>query len=802
VATYNGNSNNSSVTSGASLEPVSITPATPAINTTQQPATATVGTLIADTATVTGGYFPTGTVTFELYSNAMASGTPLYTDSNVPLVSGVATSTGYTATATGTDYWVAAYNGNTNNKAVSSPATSEPVTITQVTPTINTSQQPASAAVGSSIADKATVSGGYSPTGTVTFDLYNNSAGTGTPLFANTETISGGTATSTGYTAAVAGTDYWVATYNGDTNNKAVSSPATSEPVIITPASPSITTAPGGPVQLGDITISGTKYLDLTGNGFSSDDTPQGGVTIDLYEESNGSAGLQTGSGGDKLVGTTTTASNGTYSFMVDSAGTYYVAESVPTGYIQTGGGPNGTAGCTYYTIMATSNHSYGGYNFDDYLIPTCAPTCVSYTVTTPSHSTKTVTDLSGNTQQGDTVTATFTVSAGMTDQLTLVSYYAPGSTYSDATAYQQVIYQQATGTFAPGTHTLTVTIPCDYYQIDFVCGPAINELEPNQNNDVYGPDSANILYHAEGRFISSDNDGTTMPSLAAPPAPDVPALTVSSSGATLSDSATLSSGMNPTGTITFTLYSPSNVLVYTDAVTITANGTYTTSMGSNPGGYMPTVAGTYQWVAVYGGDSNNTSVTSPEGSEPEVVSAPVTCGQTGSCQFWCGQSGQNLLNCLNGGSTCCNLGNWLCNNFPNLYGTSCGSYNLNNKSNSHICQLITTLCNGSTTQCNAQTLACAINCYVTNSSLCGTSATSACSNGFTVCSSGCGTLTCNIGTQLASCGGPQGICSIQSLVQFVNSNSCNGNICNGNSSTQNICNSIFGGINQAGGVC
>jgi hypothetical protein len=382
------------------------------------------------------------------------------------------------------------------------------------------------------------------------------------------------------------------------------------------------------------------------------------------------------------------------------------------------------------------------------------------------------------------------------------VSYYAPGSTYSDATAYQQVIYQQATGTFAPGTHTLTVTIPCDYYQIDFVCGPAINELEPNQNNDVYGPDSANILYHAEGRFISSDNDGTTMPSLAAPPAPDVPALTVSSSGATLSDSATLSSGMNPTGTITFTLYSPSNVLVYTDAVTITANGTYTTSMGSNPGGYMPTVAGTYQWVAVYGGDSNNTSVTSPEGSEPEVVSAPVTCGQTGSCQFWCGQSGQNLLNCLNGGSTCCNLGNWLCNNFPNLYGTSCGSYNLNNKSNSHICQLITTLCNGSTTQCNAQTLACAINCYVTNSSLCGTSATSACSNGFTVCSSGCGTLTCNIGTQLASCGGPQGICSIQSLVQFVNSNSCNGNICNGNSSTQNICNSIFGGINQAGGVC
>ena len=91
-----------------------------------------------------------------------------------------------------------------------------------------------------------------------------------------------------------------------------------------------------------------------------------------------------------------------------------------------------------------------------------------------------------------------------MNDQLTLVSYIAPGSSFSDSTAYQQVIYQQATGTFAPGTHSLTVKIPNCYYQIDFVCGPAISQLEPNQNGDAYGPDSANITYHAEDRFIST----------------------------------------------------------------------------------------------------------------------------------------------------------------------------------------------------------------------------------------------------------------------------------------------------------
>src|SRR5208283_4762140 len=215
VATYNGDANNNPVTSGTASEPVVIIPASPAINTSQQPASATVGSSIADQATVSGGDNPTGTVTFNLYSNSTGTGTPLYTDANVTLVSGVATSAGYTATATGTDYWVATYNGNANNNSVTSGTASEPVIISRATPAINTSQQPASATVGSSIADQATVSGGDNPTGTVTFNLYSNSTGTGTPLYTDANvTLSGGVATSTGYTATATGTDYWVATYN------------------------------------------------------------------------------------------------------------------------------------------------------------------------------------------------------------------------------------------------------------------------------------------------------------------------------------------------------------------------------------------------------------------------------------------------------------------------------------------------------------------------------------------------------------------------------------------------------------
>src|SRR5262249_52702467 len=86
--------------------------------------------------------------------------------------------------------------------------------------------------------------------------------------------------------------------------------------------------------------------------------------------------------------------------------------------------------------------------------------------------------------------------------------------------------------------------------------------------------------------------------------------------GDRLTDSATLSGGFNPTGTITFTLFAPnSNTGVDTETVTVNGNGTYTT-----PNGFLPTGTGTYEWVASYSGDANNNPVASPKGDEPEIV--------------------------------------------------------------------------------------------------------------------------------------------------------------------------------------
>jgi hypothetical protein len=123
---------------------VVITRATSAISTTPLPSSAALGSSIADKTTVTSGFNPTGTVTFNLYDNPSGTGTPLFTHANVALDNGMATSRGFTATATGTFFWVATYNGDSNNRPVSSSPLDEPVMIAKradlsLTKTVNKS---------------------------------------------------------------------------------------------------------------------------------------------------------------------------------------------------------------------------------------------------------------------------------------------------------------------------------------------------------------------------------------------------------------------------------------------------------------------------------------------------------------------------------------------------------------------------------------------------------------------------------------------------------------------------------------
>jgi hypothetical protein len=93
------------------------------------------------------------------------------------------------------------------------------------------------------------------------------------------------------------------------------------------------------------------------------------------------------------------------------------------------------------------------------------------------------------------------------------------------------------------------------------------------------------------------------------------------STGAKLTDTATLFGDNNPTGTITFTLRNPSNAIVDTETIAVSSgNNTYGT-----PNGFSPTATGTYTWSALYSGDSNNNPATDNGQNESEIVTATPT---------------------------------------------------------------------------------------------------------------------------------------------------------------------------------
>jgi uncharacterized repeat protein (TIGR01451 family) len=182
----------------------------------------------------------TGTVDFAVYANDTCTGTPVFTSDDRAITvksSGgqffaEATSATFTPVNAGTYYWIATFNGDANNKTVAGKCQDEgeTVVVDKAQPSISTQVSDDSIALPSgSVFDTATVTGvvAANPQGTVSFALYANDTCTGTPVFTSTNRALSGagttkTATSETFTPVNAGTYYWIATFNGDANNKTV----------------------------------------------------------------------------------------------------------------------------------------------------------------------------------------------------------------------------------------------------------------------------------------------------------------------------------------------------------------------------------------------------------------------------------------------------------------------------------------------------------------------------------------------------------------------------------------------------
>ena len=346
TATVDPNNNVTETNEGnnTSTNNVTVNKSSPTIATTANPSTGTVGTaaVTGDTATLTSGYIPTGSVTFTLYSDAACTVAVPGMSGSGAIAGGTASwSASWTPTALGTYYWIASYPGDSNNNGFTTSCgdANEQIVIGKASPTLSTTPNPASGTVGVTLNDTAILTGGYSPTGSVTFKLFPPTDPTCSGSASYTETDNSAPyATTTGFASTSAGTWSWAADYSGDANNNPASSVCMAEQVPVNQASPSITTTASPTTgTVGVAAVTGDSAT-LAG-GY----TPTGSVTFTLYSDAACTAAVPGMSGSGAIAGGTASWSA---NWTPAAAGTYYWIASYAgdlnnNGFITACGDPN-----------------------------------------------------------------------------------------------------------------------------------------------------------------------------------------------------------------------------------------------------------------------------------------------------------------------------------------------------------------------------------------------------------------------------------------------------------------------------
>jgi hypothetical protein len=585
VVSYTGDANNNAPVD-VTNEIFTVGKASPTLATTiLSPAGAvTAGSVtVQDRATIANGFNPTGTVTFDLFtgtsggvavpgthSTSTVSGNGNYdTPANVSV-----------SLAAGSYHWVVSYTGDANNNAPVD-VTNEIFTVGKASPTLATTiLQPAGAVTAGSVTvqDRATIASGFNPTGTITFDLFTGtSGGVAVPGTHFTATAAGNGNYDTPANVSVslaAGSYHWVVSYTGDANNNAPVD-VTNEIFAVGQAPPSIVTTPSPT----DITLGTTQVTLNDAANLSGGFNPTGTITFTLVF--NGST-----------VYTDVVTVNGN--------GVYTTAQgNNPGGYVT----PSNTTVTGTYQWNAVysgdvNNNPFSDINADNeqvHVRPTSPPNESLLTTANPT----------GTVTLGTSIVT-------LNDSAVLSGGYFPtGSitftlSYNGNTVDTETVQVNGNGTYStPTGYTLptSTTVTGTYTWHAVYSGDGNNNPAQDQ-----GGAQESILVNPAHPTIMTTPGGTV----------------VVGTGIPLNDTADLEGGYFPGGTITFTLYNPSNIAVYTNVVTVNGNGVYDTATeGNNPGGYVPMVAGTYEWVATYSGDGNNVSVASGVGDEPESVVNP-----------------------------------------------------------------------------------------------------------------------------------------------------------------------------------
>jgi uncharacterized repeat protein (TIGR01451 family) len=206
---------------------------TPEMATSVSDRSITIGESVTDTATLTGTKGTvTGTVSFHVCGPDTSNPDCTTGGTAVPdpktLSGGEATSDPFTPPAPGHYCFRANYTpaaGSRYHPTSHTNLTTECFTVAKEVPAIRTTAS-GPVQMGATINDVAHLSGGFSPTGSITFDLYgpDDTNCSGPVAFSHTVSVNGnGDYASGNYTTTAAGTFRWIAGYSGDANNAAVS---------------------------------------------------------------------------------------------------------------------------------------------------------------------------------------------------------------------------------------------------------------------------------------------------------------------------------------------------------------------------------------------------------------------------------------------------------------------------------------------------------------------------------------------------------------------------------------------------
>jgi LPXTG-site transpeptidase (sortase) family protein len=566
----------------------------PTITTTPNPGSAVVGTRLQDTAGLSGGTSPTGSVTFKLYAQTdpTCSGTPIFTETRAVTPSFTsATTTGFIANTAGTWHWLASYGGDANNSPSSSLCTDEAVTVSKASPSITTVANPVTGTVGINIAaagDSVTsMSGAFNPTGSITFTLYSDATcNTAVGGMTGNGTILGGVASwSKSWTPVTPGTYYWQASYAGDSNNNSILSACggANEQIIIAKSTPLLTTTALGPVTLGN-SIHDTAHL--TG-GYGS---LGGTISFEVFAPDDPTCL-------SPIAVTPNRSVNGT--------GDYTSADFV--------------------TTMLGDYHwiaHYSGDASNASVSTTCNETGETSTVgkATPVLTTA----ASGPVSVGGDITDTAHLTGvyGLLDGTITFSVFAPGDTTCSTALNPQPASAAVIGSGNYTSGAFTTAEVGDYRWQAFYSGDANNNPVSTTCNEAGEISIVNTLAN--------------------------PTLTTTASGpvavgATITDTAHLSGGSGTLGgTLSFNLYMPGDDTCSNVPVMLAADRAFDGVGDYTSVAYTATEAGTYRWRALYSGDDNNNAINTGcyDVGETSVVdqatpvltttaSGPVTVGAT-----------------------------------------------------------------------------------------------------------------------------------------------------------------------------